>query len=550
MMKPESAPAPSLPPTRSIGRKRHAPWKRALVAAAAAFTLTAAAAPDAAPTLTGILSAHLRARQILHVRLPRTMQISGTLDGLGLHGTFQTWRDGDLERDDQTLGIRTQRTVRADGVEYVQNANGDVRVLRGRAWRRHLTDDFVDSGEFARHPESDELLGAGKLSDGRDVWQLRVTAPGGETFGVAVDAKTAMIDQKAYLNGDRVSTIDYSEYRVVDGALYPAVRVESSGEAAYDVTSRVTQVAVNAAIDPSVFAPPKPAVVDAPAPVTVPLEAGGGHYFVRGRVGAKPLLLLVDSGSQGVFLDPAAAQRLGLTPQGTLEIRGAKQTTGLGVAALDGIDIGSAHLPVHVVSVVGLSSVTDNGVGVDGVLGYPFFAAAEIRIDPDAMTMTIAKPGSLAVRGAPIPIDTGRELPEMSARLNDKVDARFLVDTGNSNDLLIFHAFTQANPGVVFYGSARSFSRNAGVGGSSAAVAATVDRLTIGPFNLYNRYADVMLSDTGAFAGGNDAGNIGLSTLRNFVFTFDFSNGTLYLEKARSFDDGRYRPQYERPMSR
>lgn len=539
---------PSWPATNTTGRTRRAGRSVALVCAAA-FALTAAAPAPTAPTLEAILSAHLRALQALHVTRPQTFQTRGTLEGLGLRGTFQTWRDGDRERYDETLGVRTQRTLRVNGVEYVQNPNGDVRVLRGLAARRQVTENFIDSGEFARQPASDVLLGPAKLRDGRNVWQLRVTPPDGEPYGIALDASTWMVDEKAFFNGTGVSTVDYTDYRVVDGALYPAGRVESNGDVAYDMTSRVASARANAPIDASIFAPFVPAVVDAPAPVTVPLLAGNGHFFVRASAGGKSLLLLVDSGSQGLFLDPAAAQRLGLTPQGVLEIHGAKPISGAGMAALDAIDLGSARLPAHVVSVVDLSSVAYQGTTVDGVLGYPFFAAAEVRIDPDAMTMTIAKPGTLAARGTPLPIDVGRELPEITARLNDTVDARFLVDTGNSSDVLVFHAFVQAHPGVVFYGTAQRFSHNSGVGGSSAAVPATVYRLQLGPYNLYNRYADVMLSDTGAFADGNDAGNIGLGTLRNFVFTFDYRNATLYLDKARSFDDGRYRPQYERPFT-
>jgi hypothetical protein len=510
-------------------------------------TPTRASSPEAL-TLETILAAHLRALHALKVGRPRTLQTQGTLVGLGLHGTFATWRDGDRQRHDETLGVRTQRTLRVGGAEYVQNANGDVRALGASAARRRVTEAFIESGDFARHPESDVLLGPAQLRDGRNVWQLRVAPPGGDPYGIALDAHTWMLDEEAFLRGDEISTVDYSEYRVADGALYPAVRVESTGDAADDVTFRVAAVRVNDPIDPSVFAPFAPAVVDLPAPVTVPLLAGSGHYFVRASAGGKPLLLLLDSGSQGLFLDPAAAQRLGLTPQGTIEIRGAKPTRGAGVAALDSIDVGGARLPAQVVSVVDLSSVTYDGVTIDGVLGYPFFAAAEVRVDPDSHTMTIAKPGTLAVRGTAIALNTDRELPEISARLNDKVDGRFLVDTGNSNDLLVYHAFVQAHPGVVFYGSARTFSRNRSVGGSSAAVAATVYRLQIGPFNLYNRYADVMLADTGAFADGSEVGNIGLATLANFIFTFDYANRTLYLDKARSFDDGRYRPQYEHPL--
>ncbi len=514
------------------------------VCVAAAIALAAASpAPSTTPSigLATILDRHLEARAALHLTMPRTLQTQGTLEGLGLHGSFRTWRDGGRERYDETLGIRAQRTLRLDGAEWMQNANGDVRELRGVVARRQLSQDSIDSGDFARHPENDTLLGRARLRDGRDVWQIRVEPPGGEPFGVALDAATFMVDEKAYVEGDGVTTIDYSDYRVVRGALYALVSVESNGDRAYDITSRVAAVVVNDPIDPSVFAPLQPAVVDAPNPVKVALLTDAGHYFVRGTVDGQSLLFLVDSGSQALFVDPAVAQRLNRTPEGSLEVRGTKRVSGRGVIALDGIDIGDAHLPARVVSVVDLSTVTYNGKTVDGVLGYPFFAAAEVRLDPDSMTMTIARPGGLAVRGTPIPIDTDRELPEVTARLNGTTDGRFLVDTGNSNDLLVFHAFAQAHPGVVFVGTAQNFAKNGGVGGSSAALPAVVYRLEIGPFNLYNRYADVMLSDAGAFSDRYEAGNIGLAALKNFVFTFDYSNRTLFLDKTRWFDDGRYR---------
>jgi hypothetical protein len=507
-------------------------------------------APAAAPApsqLETILAQHLQALEILGVRPPRSLYLEGTLEGLGSHGTFQSWRVPGRERYDETLGIRTLRTLRVGGVEWMQNANGDVREIRGVVARRQVTEDFIDSGEFARRPEADALLGRAKLQDGRDVWRIHVDPPGGEPFDVALDAQTFMVAEKAFVDGDATTTIDYSEYRVRRGALYALVNVESNGERAYDVTSRVTGVQVNEEIEPSIFAPFQPAVVDAPNPVTVPLLSDAEHFFVRAAVGNKSLLFLIDTGSQGLFLDPAAAARLGLTPEGTLEVRGARRIRGRGIAALDRIDIGRASLPTHVVSVVDLSMVTYKGAGVDGVLGYPFFAAADVRFDPDASTMTIGKPGSLPVRGTLLPIDTDRELPEMTARINGNADGQFVIDTGNNNELLIYHSFIQAHPSVVGYGPVRTFAQNRGVGGSSAAVPAVVYRLELGPFNLYNRFADVMLSDTGAFADRNDAGNIGLPTLKNFVFTFDYSNHALYLDKARRFDDGRYRPQYEPP---
>ncbi|HTU82595.1 MAG TPA: pepsin/retropepsin-like aspartic protease family protein [Candidatus Acidoferrales bacterium] len=455
-----------------------------------------------------------------------------------MHGTFETWHAPQADRDDEVLGIRTQRTLRAGGVEYVQNDNGDVRVLRGLVERRQRTEDFIDSGDFAKHPESDALLGASRLPDGRSVWMVRVAPPGGEPYAIGLDANTWLVDEKSYQDGDAVATAVYSDYRVVDGALVPFTEVDSSGDRAFDIASHATEVRVDQPIDPAVFAPLQPTVIQTGAAVTVPLLTDNDHIFVRATADGKPLLMLIDTGAQGIFLDPGAAARLGLQPQGMLEVRGAARTSGQGVAALDGISIGGAYLPVHVASVVDLRSVTYDGATVDGVLGYPLFAAAEARIDPEARTLEIARPGTLKPKGAAVPVDTDRELPEAIASV-DGVDGRFLLDTGNSNELLIFHHFVSAHPGVITYQNRRNvFAPNSGVGGSSAAVPAMIGELRIGPFRLFNRYTDVMLADAGAFADRNDAGNIGFATLRNFVCTFDLADDAVYLDPTRWFDNG------------
>jgi hypothetical protein len=492
-----------------------------------------------APSLSDVLSAHLKAVAALNVKRPQTLVTSGRLEGLGLRGMFQSWRDAGRERDDETLGLRTQRTLRLGDAQYVQNANGDVRVLHGLLARRQTTEDFIDSDAFARHPESDELLGSATLRDGRSVWRIRVSPPGGETYDVALDAKTWLVDEKAYVDGDAVVTATYDDYRVVDGALLPFTEVDSSGSSEFDVASHVERVEVDRPIDPAVFEPFTPTIVELSEPVTVPLLLDRGHLFVRAMADGKPLLFLVDTGSQGIFLDPGAAQRLGLRTEGKLEIRGARRTNGRGVAALDSIEIGKAKLPVHVVSVVDLSSVVYNNATADGVLGYPFFAAAEVRIDPDRLTMTIGKPGGLAPQGTAIAVDTDRELPETTTTIN-RVPGRFLLDTGNSNELLVFHAFVKEHPTAVYYAGSH-FAQNSGVGGSSSAVRAMVNEIDLGPYRMFNRYADVMLSDQGAFADRNDAGNIGLGTLRNFVFTFDLAHRALFLDPTRWFDNGRFR---------
>lgn len=528
---------------------------KAVACASAVCTFVPQSGVAAQPaSVQELLQAHRRALAALHVRIGAPLETQGTLDGLGQTGTFHRWRSGDDERDDRTLGIRTERTLQLGTRAFVQNPNGDVRELSPVAMRRRAAQAYVAGGAFALHPETAVLLGSARLRDGRDVVQLRVNDPAGDPIGIALDAETAMVDEFALPSGDGVAATDFYDYRVVDGALYAAREVQLDGDGKPLLTQRVMQ-ARGGPISPATFAPLVSTMLDADAPVTLPLAYDNGHVFVRATVLGRPLLFLVDSGSQGIFIDAASARGLSLQPQGSLQVRGAKAMSG-SAAPLDRIDFAGASLPVGVVSIADLSNVTYRNAGIDGVLGYPFFAAAEVRIDVGRLALTLSKPGALPVDGVRVALDTQREVPEALARINDSVDGRFVIDTGNGAELLLFHDFVQAHPGLISLapmpsqsGGRGRFSQpfpqlfvgNQAVGGGSAAVPAAVDRLRFGPFDLYHRHADVLLADSGAFSGTWDAGNIGLPTLANFVVTFDLSNSALYLQKAWNFDDGRYR---------
>ncbi|MDQ2866219.1 MAG: retropepsin-like domain-containing protein, partial [Candidatus Eremiobacteraeota bacterium] len=242
----------------------------------------------------------------------------------------------------------------------------------------------------------------------------------------------------------------------------------------------------------------------------------------------------------GMVFDTRVARALNLQPEGSLELRGAARTAALGVVQTPDVEIGGVTIPSHIATVVDLSSIVRSNIALDGIIGFPLFAGAELRFDPDAHTVTIAKPGSLAQLGTKFDVDTDRELPELTASA-DMTPARFVVDTGNANEVLLFRSFMDAHPGLISF-AGHGFIANRGVGGSAAAVGATLDDLTIGPYHFYNCNANVMLATGGAFADRTDGGNIGFGVLQNFVMTFDLSHHALFLEKARRFDDGRGRP--------
>jgi predicted aspartyl protease len=465
---------------------------------------------------------------------PTTLETTGSIEGDQLHGRFHSWHDATDDRFDQLLGTRNERTIRNGDREFIVNMSGNVRELSGSLVARQRTQDFVASGDFVTQPQYDTLLGPAKLADGRAVVQIRVAPPSGDVETVSLDATSGLIDQTSYVESDGISTLTYSDYHVFHGALVPFTEIDSNGDVIFDVTMHVENVVVDRTIAPKIFVLPVTSMVSNDAPVTVKLTENNGHIYAPITLRGRTYNFLVDTGAQAVVVDSSVAQTNVLIPEGILEISGARRVTALGLAPLDAI---------QVVSVVDLGTSTGGAFPIDGVLGYPFFAAAEVRIDFQNLTMTFGKPGSLPPLGERLPLDTDRQLPELPARINGTA-TKVLVDTGNSVELLVFNPFVQAHVGLIPYVGAFQV-HNYGVGGSTAAVGTTVDELDLGSYRLFNRRTNLMLGSTGAFADRVDGGNIGIATLSNFVVTFDLANRAMYLQRGPAFDDGRDRPRYD-----
>lgn len=475
----------------------------------------------------------------LHARAPRSLQVMGEISGAGLHGRFHSWFDARGQRYDQTIGTRTQTTLRtADGRLFAVDENDNLREIRGLLLQRQRTQDFIDEEKFVDSPQYDTFKGVQTLPGGRQVYALSVQAPDGLPQEVDLDTKTLMIDRMSYDEADGISTSDYTDYRVFAGALVAQHEIDSNGDHEFDLTRDTTKVLVDRSIDADVFTVPKNNEIQAAGTVTVPLTDHQGHYYTNVSIHGHSYTFLVDTGAQAIVLDSRVAQELGLHPEGRLEVSGAQRVGGLGIASLDSLQVGSATLALRSVSVLDLRNVTGT-FQADGVLGYPFFASAEVEFDAAGHTMTIARPGALHAPGTPIRIDVDRQMIETQGRVNG-VGGRFVLDTGNSGELLLFAPFMKAHPHLL-PPEDHTFANSFGVGGSAQALSAIVDELDMSDFRFYNRYSNLMLSQQGAFADRFDAGNIGMGVLRNLIVTFDVANAQVYAAQSSAFDDGRYR---------
>jgi predicted aspartyl protease len=505
--------------------------ERVLAGAVAILALACAPAAagrdDAGAPVAGILAAYERATGAHDAA---SIEASGTPTGEGLTGTFHRWRAGANEREDEQLGMRSETTLRVGDRAWVRNASGNVRELHG-VLRRHVqTDTFIDSGAFLRAPQRSTFLGYGVLA-GRRAWRIEVTADGGDPETLWIDTRTGLPLRVAYVEGDGTMTVDLDDWHDVGGRKIPYRAVTSDGNHSFDVVERTTAVAVGAPIDPLVFAPPTGRVLIAEHVQTIPLVALGDHAACTVTIDGHAYTFLIDSGAQNVLLDTRVAKQLGLAEEGALEVRGATRLGGLRVARLPRLQIGDAVLNDLVVSTLDLGAML-GGVRVDGILGYPFFASGLVQLDLAHRTMRFGPPGSFVPTGERIDLDVDREIPEAMVRLDDKVDAPFLVDTGNSGSLLLYRPFAERHPELVH--STGPLLGSFGIGGFNRSYGARLETISVGPVALAERDVEVVMATDGAFADRIDAGNLGLGVLRNFVMTFDLGGSALYLAATTS----------------
>jgi hypothetical protein len=465
------------------------------------------------------------------------LHASGSVAGGGLLGTFDTYSDGDRERSSESLGPRSEDELRLGDRVWRREADGAVRELRGLLLRRDRTQRIIDSGDFAAHPEYCKPHGISDVR-GRQAYALDVTAPGGETETVYIDAENGLLQRVAFDDDDGRTTIDFMDYRDLDGHRLPFRTVQSDGDSAFDEVETTRSVNIHLPFPDAVFAPFVSRSIDIPGVETIALSESEGHYFVPVRIGGGMYRFLLDSGAQNVLLDSAVAARIGLAPVGSLEASGASRIGRLKVAKLAELSVGDGKLRNLVVTTLDLGASTGGAFRIDGILGFPFFAAAAVQIDFARKTMTFGPPGSIAPRGTKLDVDTDRGIPEALVTLDGTMNARAIVDTGNAGTLLLYKPFVDSNPSVV--PSTLTSRRSFGIGGSVDSYRSSLDEIRFGDISLYHAETDVMLATRGAFADRVDAGNVGLGLLRKFVVTFDLSRGELSLERGANYDDGRF----------
>lgn len=474
----------------------------------------------------------------------------GEIDAFGLSGTF-TARFLAPDKQDLSLDFGVAEfDMGYDGqTGWMIDQNGSLLELSGSELEAMVNEVYLAGRSFlldGGYAGVREYLGPLSYS-GRGCHEFRFFPPGGSEIEVIIDSLNgAVLLSRTEIDDIKEVTI-YSDFRAVDGFVFP-FRIQTTASVEQLNTSvRVTECRVNVKLDSLSFSRGAAAFDDVLFPfetdsVVVPLERSGGLLFVMVRVnGSAPLRFLLDSGAGANIIARSAADSLGLAVVGEIPVKGIAGYESAGYVQISSLAIGDVELVEQTIGAIELPPDITNSVGeISGALGYDFFSRLVVTIDFGAPQMIMYRPAFFNARADQIkkegvyefPLEFSGKIPHIDAKLGGTV-GKFIVDLGNNLGIIVHHSFAEGLDALSPPPGATEIGRAAGVGGIINLVAFELPEFSLGPLRMHNVPAVILAEGQGLSATRKIAGNIGLSFWKDYLLTLDYSSRRLFLSPRR-----------------
>ena len=469
-----------------------------------------------------------------------TLTTAGLTSAVVLRETAEGWHRRELD-------LGPTHIVEVSGPEggWVLNWTGQVEAMSpaeshtvSRRIVRKFGQDLLGSSGTASEDVGSEDR------EGQSFRVLRFLYAGGDHFDLFLDSRDGSCTWVREASGSTVIWTRLGDWHVVSGVRMPFDEQTFEGPS---LAARVHWRAVKANEAPSaaIFARPMPrstvAQISGGAPSTPWMEielAQGRFVYVKGRVNDRETPILLDSGDTNTILSAAFARQSGLAGIGALSLQGA--TNAQRATLLSGIDIeiGRVRLSGVTVAITDLDGPEKAmGRSMPVILGKEVFNAFVVEIDYPRSRIRFHRPESFsadpASRSLRLLQDEGLRLTEAS--VEGLPPAPFIVDIAAAGSLTLFKAYSEDH-GLLTQRWPRSQRLSRGAGGGSLVTVATLNRFTIGGFELRGVPADFYQGEGGAFDTERAAGNLGAGVLSRFRVVFDYSRDAMYLIGADGWD--------------
>jgi hypothetical protein len=472
----------------------------------------------------------------------------GSMESLGITGRAQEWDD---VRDvrftiDQNAGPLSGASGWDGRVAWSQDYAGLVTIDGGMAGRLQAIDQaYIDNLRYLRSDAGGAVVVyAGQRSaDGRQYDLLAVTPPNGSELELWIDPRTHLIARVAATIGTVSSTTAYSNYRRVDGVVYPfAASTQTSTGNSF--SERVSAVEFNADVAERMRVPGRnvhDASISGSASTSVPLQVVNNHIYVGVMLdGRGPYTFVLDSGGDYI-VTPEVAAALHAKIAGGVRLSGVGSATeGAAFTRIDTIAVGGAQVRNQYLLVLPIATGfgVAEGLRIDGMLGYQFLSRFLATVDYAGAKLTLAMPPPAPAPSpdaASIPFFFNGTIPNIPIVV-DGVATTAEVDTGNRAGLELLSPFLASHSGIAALAKTAPAVTGFGVGGPSYARLGRVPALQIGPYGLSNVVTSFSVQSAGALADPFPPANVGGAVWRRFDVTFDYLHQRLLLAKSAIFD--------------
>lgn len=370
---------------------------------------------------------------------------------------------------------------------------------------------------------------------------LRLAEPGG------LVPATLWIDRRTWLPS-RLSvpyergpyTAAYSDYRAALG-----MRLPFTVETRYGSSSvrHVAAVAVIPAAQAGFAAPPPvpPARFDSSAPARLALRRGTpfgpsapGHLFAEAAVdGTAAGWFLLDSGADGMMIDTALADRLGLPVVGRTRPIGAdgrpREAT---YRRAHSFRVGRLTFDNPLFLALDLSgNNAPPGAARSGVIGYDVFARAVVEFARGGEWATVCDPAAyrLPAPGRWRPLEFLDLAPAVTTRFEGGRTGLFQIDTGAAGTVDFYRQYVEAER--LLAGRDTHEVQSAGAGGAFAMREGRIGRFELGGRRFSNLEAGFRTN----FSREGGAGIVGRALMAPFLVVFDYPHRRIaFVDAARA----------------
>ena len=464
-----------------------------------------------------------------------------TLETGGLSGTYETWQLPSGERRAAfNLGDVYSELRVYDGERgWIKDQNGLVRELADSELETERTQAYL--GSFS-HLSAERLPGeAVYLGEEEGAHVLELHPQGGRPVKVYLASDTFLPVKQEEVIHDRTETTMFSDWRDVEGVIFPFASRQSTGDAKYDVLSHVEEVRLGEPLDDDLFV--KPSADAAPLfedpQATLPFELISNHIHVEGHIGdSRPLSIIVDTGAGGSVLNSSLVSSLGLEETGKLEVRGGGEgSQDLGHVKGVNLKLGGHALKETSFATIDLTPLEPlEGRTIDLILGYDVLGRAVLEVDYSAKEVTFHASETFTYEGPGerLPFTLQNNHPHIRAEVllaESSASGTFMVDTGARMALYLNRLFTErhgvkdAVPKVLELPAQIS-----GVGGASRESVARLPGVRLGAYEFTEIVTTLSESTSGSLETDALAGLIGGDLLKRFRVFFDYGNQEMILE--------------------